>query len=144
MMKMVIVLNNPIWRKYVSEQMADWLEWLKNIHLRSHFDLLEKFIELNPHFVPTDHDSADRDMRLLERLLWNPEFVNGLTDKGIQVWVSSTIGDFLDELKIYSSRFNEIQKVSDFLNSHIAWFERVYAFIRADTVSYLREQGRII
>ena len=140
MTKTVINMGNPIWRRYVSEQMTDWLEWLKNIHLRSHFDLIEK----NPHFVPTEQDSTDGDLRLLERLLWNPEFINGLTDKGIQVWVSSTIGDFLDELQIYSSRFTEIQKVSYFLNSHIAWFERVYAFIRADTVTYLREQGRII
>tara|TARA_R110002020_G_scaffold313463_3_gene528703 strand:- start:1638 stop:2069 length:432 start_codon:yes stop_codon:yes gene_type:complete len=143
-MKTVSDMGNPIWRKYIGEQIPQWLEWLKNIHLRSHFDLLEKFIELNPHFVPSNHDSVDGDTKLLEKLLWNPEFVHGLTDKGIQVWVSSTIGEFLDELQIYTTRFPEIKKVSDFFNSHIAWFERSYAFIRADIVSYLRANGRII
>lgn len=140
---MVIDMGNPIWRKYISEQITEWLEWLRNIHIRSHFELLEKYIELNPHFVPENHGD-ETDMRLFEKLLWNPVFINGLTDKGIQVWVSSTIGDFLDELQIYSARFNEINKVCEFMNSHLAWFERSYAFIRADIVSYLREHGRNI
>ena len=136
-------MGNPVWRRYTTEQMASWLEWWRNIHLRSHLELLEKFIALNPYFVPAN-DADESDVKLVEKLLWNPEFINGLTDKGVQVWLASTFGDFVDELRIYDERFVEIKRVCDFIDAHLAWFERVYAFIRADIVAYLRENGREI
>ena len=136
-------MGNPIWRHYVTEQMPSWLEWLRNIHIASHLDLLDKFMDLHPHYVPS-RDSEGTDTRLVEKLLWNPEFVNSLSDKGVQLWVVSTIGEFVDELRIYADRFIEIKKVCQFLDSRIAWCERVYAFIRAYIVSYLREKGRNI
>lgn len=137
------VVANPIWQRYVTEHMTSWLEWLRNIHIASHLELLEKFIDLHPHYVPS-RDADSTDTRLVEKLLWNPEFINSLTDKGIQLWVVSNIGEFVDELRVYSDRFVEIKKVCEFIDSHIAWFERVYAFIRGDIVAYLREHGRSI
>ena len=41
---------NPVWARYVSEQMLDWLNWLRNIHLKSYLDLSQRFIELNPYY----------------------------------------------------------------------------------------------
>ena len=123
--------------------MESWLDWIRNIHLRSHLELFERFIELNPHFVPSQNESKS-EVKLVEKLMWNPEYINSLSDKGLQVWVSSSFADFIDELRIYGGRFSEISKIADFLDSHIAWFERVYAFVRADIIQYLRNLNRNI
>ena len=123
--------------------MESWLDWIRNIHLRSHLELFERFIELNPHFVPSQNERKS-EVKLVEKLMWNPEYINSLSDKGLQVWVSSSFADFIDELRIYGERFSEISKIADFLDSHIAWFERVYAFVRADIIQYLRNLNRNI
>ena len=44
-------LVNPVWAKYVAEQMPNWLEWFRNIHLKSYVELADKFIQLNPYYV---------------------------------------------------------------------------------------------
>jgi len=136
-------MGNPVWRHYVANHMESWLEWIRNIHLRSHLELFERFIGLNPHFVPSQHE-GETEVKLVEKLMWNPEYINSLSDKGIQVWVVSSFSDFIDELRIYGERFREIGAVCDFLDSHLAWFERVYAFVRADIIQYLRNNGRDI
>jgi len=136
-------MPNPVWRHYVANHMESWLDWIKNIHLRSHLELFERFIELNPHFVPSQHEGKT-EVKLVEKLMWNPEYINSLSDKGLQVWVASSFADFIDELRVYGQRFSEISKISDFLDSNLAWFERVYAFVRADIIQYLRDLNRNI
>ena len=76
--------------------------------------------------------------------MWNPNYINSLSDKGLQVWVSATFADFVDELRPYGGRFNEISKICDFIEGRLMWFERTYAFVRADIVNYLRDLGREI
>lgn len=136
-------MPNPVWKHYTANHIESWLDWIRNIHLRSHLELFERFIKLNPHFVPSQHERKS-EAKLVEKLMWNPEYINSLSDKGLQVWVSSSFADFIDELRIYGKRFNEIRKIADFLDSHIAWFERVYAFVRADIIQYLRNLNRNI
>jgi len=136
-------MGNIVYRHYVANQMPDWLEWVKNIHLRSHLELFEKFIELNPHFVPANHQ-GEAEIKLVEKLMWNPEYINSLSDKGIQVWVAAGFLDFVDELRVYGERFVEVSKICDFLEGNQAWFERTYAFLRADIIEFLRNNGRNI
>jgi len=136
-------MTNPVWKHYINNQIEEWLDWVKNIHLRSHLELFEKFIDLNPHYVPT-RDSKDSEVKLVEKLMWNPNYINSLSDKGLQVWVSATFADFVDELRPYGGRFNEISKICDFIEGRLMWFERTYAFVRADIVNYLRDLGREI
>ncbi len=136
-------MGNPVWKHYVAHHIESWLDWLKNVHLKSHIELFERFIDLNPHFVPSQH-KQDTEVKLIEKLMWNPEYINTLSDKGLQVWVVSSFGDFIDELRFYAPRFNEIEKVCDFLDANLSWFERVYAFVRADIIEFLRNSGRNI
>ena len=136
-------MSNLVWKHYVAHHIESWLDWIKNIHLKSHIELFEKFIDLNPHFVPSQHRD-DAEVKLIEKLMWNPEFINTLSDKGIAVWVTASFADFIDELRVYSNRFLEIKKICDFLDAHLWWFERIYAFVRADIIEYLRNQGRNI
>lgn len=136
-------MGNPVWKHYINHQIESWLDWLNNIHLRSHLELFDRFIDLNPHYVPVK-DSNDSETKLIEKLMWNPEYINKLSDKGLQVWVAANFADFIDELRLYGDRFKEISIICDFIESRLMWFERTYAFIRADIVKYLRNEGRDI
>ena len=41
-------------------------------------------------------------------------------------------------------KFTEMGIISDFIDANLSWFERVYAFGRADIIRFLREEGRNI
>ena len=77
-------------------------------------------------------------------MLWNEAFITGLSDKGLAVWANGTVGELVDEMRPYGIKFKEIATVCDFIDSNLTWFERVYAFGRADIINFLREQGRNI
>jgi|TARA_B100001094_G_scaffold192533_1_gene186412 hypothetical protein len=134
--------SNPVWKRYVAENVEKWLTWLKNVHLPSYVDLTQRFINLNPAYRPPPeslHDEQD----LLRQMLWNEEFIMTLSDKGLLVWANGTVADLVDELRNYQS-IKEIKIICDFLDSNLLWFERVYAFTRADIISYLRSKGKSI
>lgn len=135
-------MTNPVWRRYTAENVELWLKWLKNVHIPSYIDLTQRFINLNPAYRPPPeslHDEQD----LLRQMLWNEAFVLSLSDKGLLVWANGNVADLIDELRNYQS-INEIKIVCDFLEANLSWFERVYAFTRADIISYLRSQGKNI
>ena len=44
---------NPVWVRYTSLHIEDWLRWMRGVHLRSYVELTERFIDLNPHYIPT-------------------------------------------------------------------------------------------
>ena len=67
---------NPVWARYVGEQMLDWLNWLPNIHLK-YLDLSQRFIELNPYYVP---ESSSSDAELFDRMIVNEEFFEKVSD----------------------------------------------------------------
>jgi len=135
-------MTNPVWRRYTAENVEVWLKWLKNVHIPSYIDLTQRFINLNPAYRPPPeslHDEQD----LLRQMLWNEAFVFSLSDKGLLVWANGNVADLIDELRNYQS-INEIKIVCDFLEANLSWFERVYAFTRADIISYLRSKGKNI
>ena len=134
--------SNPVWKRYVAENVETWLTWLKNVHLPSYIDLTRRFISLNAAYRPppeTLHDEKD----LLRQMLWNEDFIMTLSSKGLLVWANGTVADLVDELRSYQS-IKEIKIVCDFIESNLLWFERVYSFTRADIISYLRSQGKSI
>jgi len=134
--------SNPVWKRYVGENVQTWLTWLKNVHLPSYIDLTQRFINLNVAYRPPPeslHDEQD----LLRQMLWNEAFIMTLSQKGLLVWANGTVADLVDELRSYQN-IKEIKMVCDFMDSNLLWFERVYAFTRADIISYLRSIGKPI
>ena len=134
--------SNPVWKRYVAENVEKWLTWLKNVHLPSYVDLTQRFINLNPAYRPPPeslHDEQD----LLRQMLWNEEFIFSLSDKGLLVWANGNVSDLVDELRVYQS-IKEIRIVCDLIESNLSWFERVYSFTRADIISYLRNSDKNI
>ena len=138
-----MTLPNLVWRRYVSEMVEKWLRWCRNIHLPSHIDVMQRFIALNPGYIPSG-DTTNSDIALVKDMLWDEEFLLSLSDKGLQVWANGTIGEFVDEMRPYGRKFPEIRIISDFIDANLSWFERVYAFGRADIIRFLREEGRNI
>ncbi len=133
---------NPVWKRYVAENVHRWLTWLKNVHLPSYIDLTQRFINLNPAYRPPPENLHD-EQDLLRQMLWNEEFIFSLSDKGLLVWANGNVSDLVDELRAYQS-IKEIKIVCDLIESNLSWFERVYSFTRADIISYLRNSGKNI
>lgn len=133
---------NPVWARYVSEQMLDWLNWLRNIHLKSYLDLSQRFIELNPYYVP--ESSTSEAAELFDRMIVNEEFFEKVSDAGVRVWANSGFDDFLFALQIYAPKYPEIAKVCNFFVANNAWFKRLYQFFRAELILKLRAEGRLI
>ena len=136
-------MTNLVWRRYVSEMIEKWLRWCRNVHLPSHVDVMNRFIALTPGYIPK-RDTTDSDVALVKDMLWDEQFLLGLSDKGLQVWANSTVGELVDEMRPYGERFPEIEVICDFMDSNLSWFERVYAFGRADIIKFLRSEGRNI
>ena len=133
---------NPVWKRYVAENVQRWLIWVKNVHLPSYIDLTQRFINLNPAYRPPPENLHD-EQDLLRQMLWNEEFIFSLSDKGLLVWANGNVSDLVDELRAYQS-IKEIKIVCDLIESNLSWFERVYSFTRADIISYLRNSGKNI
>ena len=136
-------MPNLVWRRYVAEMVAKWLRWCRNVHLPSHIDVMQRFIALNPGYIPSG-DTTNSDIALVKDMLWDSDFLLSLSDRGLQVWANGTMGEFVDEIRPYGIKFSEMGIISDFIDANLSWFERVYAFGRADIIRFLREQGRNI
>ena len=136
-------MPNPVWRHYVAEMIPNWLRWCRNVHLPSHIDLMNRFVALNPGYIPV-RDTTNSDIAMVKDMLWDEKFLLSLSDKGLAVWANGTIGELIDEMRPYARQFQEIEQIANFMDSHLSWFERVYAFCRADIISFLRSQGRNI
>ena len=142
-MKMSDIEINPIWARYCSEQMEDWLTWLRNIHIRSYVELCERFIDLHPYYTPTTDDFNDK-LPLYERLLIGKPFLDNMTDIGVRVWANTTLVDFINALTTYAQEFAEVREVRKCFIKHLNWLDRLYRFGRADLIAQLREEGRSI
>ena len=136
-------MPNLVWRHYVSEMIPHWLRWCKNVHLPSHIDLMTRFVALNPGYIPV-RDTTNSDIAMVKNMLWDEEFLLSLSDKGLAVWANGTIGELIDEMRPYGQKFQEINRIANFMDSNLSWFERVYAFGRSDIISFLRSEGRNI
>jgi len=135
--------TNPVWARYVSEQIIEWLNWLRNISIRSYLELSQRFIDLNPHYVP-DSSNHSEASDLFDRMIVNQEFFSQVSDAGVLVWANSGFEEFLDALEIYAPRYPEIRSVCVFFRRNLHWFKRLYQFFRAELILQLRAEGRSI
>jgi len=142
MIRRIDSLSNPVWKRYVAQNVEEWLKWLRNVHLPSYVDVTQRFIDLHPSYHPPFESVINSEDSIL-KMLWNEEFINGLSEKGLKVWANGNVAEFIDELRNYQGIF-EIKTVANLIESNLAWFERVYAFTRADIIYYLRNKGRNI
>ncbi len=136
-------MPNAVWRHYVAEMIPQWLIWCRNVHLPSHIDLMNRFIALNPGYIPV-RATTNSDIAIVRDMLWDENFILGLSDKGLSVWANATVGELIDEMRPYGFKFAELKTICNFMDSNLTWFERVYAFGRADIITFLREEGRHI
>ncbi|MBP98865.1 hypothetical protein CMK18_23190 [Candidatus Poribacteria bacterium] len=133
--------TNPVWARFCQVQIEGWLEWVTSIHVNSYLEMADRFIALNPYYVPdTEHDRTP----LFDQLMINDEFLSSLSDVGLSVWANSNFRDFLVALRPYGKVDKQLQYVVDFFDSQVAWFSRVYQFVRASAIKGLREEGRQI
>ena len=132
---------NPVWAKFCSDQMEVWLEWLRNIHIQSYMELSEKFMDLNPYYVPIDDEDTTPTF---SKLMVNEAFIDSLSDVGVKVWAESDFTDFIIALYPYSLRYREMRQVVQLFEQNLEWFQRVYRFLRANLIAYLREKGRSV
>ncbi len=137
-------MGNPVWRLFIAEQAEEWLEWLKNIHLNSYQEMIQRFIYLNPHYLPGNRPNVETTdiSSLFTRLMLNREFILKLSDTGIVVWMNSNIHDFLDELKPYSIVSKEFKVFHDLISRNDFWFHRQFQFLKEELLEFLRENGR--
>ena len=135
---------NPVWAAYCARRIEGWLEWLENIQIDSYVELSERFIRLNPHYVPKASDRVSSTGQTFERLMIDEEFISSLSDQGLLVWANSGVADFVLALDAYTPVSTRIRRVTRFFARHLTWFERVYAYLRAEIIADLREAGRSI
>ncbi len=141
---MTVTTVNPVWASFCARKIEEWIDWMSNIQIDSYLELSERFIALNPHYVPSDNDLASSSGQTFERLMIDEQFISSLSDQGLLVWANSGVGDFVLALDAYSRVSIEIRRVTRFFAKHLHWFERVYAYLRAELIADLREQGRRI
>ncbi|MDA8580424.1 hypothetical protein N9L01_00485 [bacterium] len=141
---MTVTTVNPVWASFCARKIEEWIDWMSNIQIDSYLELSERFIALNPHYVPSDNDLASSSGQTFERLMIDEQFISSLSDQGLLVWANSGVGDFVLALDAYSRVSVEIRRVTRFFAKHLHWFERVYAYLRAELIADLREQGRRI
>lgn len=137
-------MGNPVWRLFIAEQAEEWLEWLKNIHLTSYREMIQRFIYLNPNYVPGSNPMLETNdiSNLFTKLMVNKEFILKLSDTGIVVWMNSNIHDFLGELKPYSIVSREFKMVYKLILENDFWFHRQFQFLKEELLEFLRENGR--
>lgn len=135
---------NPVWAAYCARRIEEWIEWLENIQIDSYVELSERFIGLNPHYIPTDADRGSSTGQTFERLMIDEEFIASLSDQGLLVWANSGVADFVLALDAYTPVSVRIRRVTRFFAKHLNWFERVYAYLRAGIIADLRDSGRSI
>ena len=114
-----MTLPNLVWRRYVAEMMAQWLRWCRNVHLPSHMDVMNRFIALTPGYIPT-RDTTNSDIALVKDMLWDESFLLSLSDKGLQVWANSTVGELIDEMRPYGVKLPEIRVICNFMIQFIS------------------------
>ncbi len=133
---------NPVWARYCSEQIINWLNWLRNISLHSYLELSQRFIDLNPHYIPDS--STSEASELFDRMIVNEEFFQQVSDAGVLVWANSGFEEFLEALEVYAPKYPEINNVCLFFRRNLHWFKRLYQFFRAELILQLRSEGRSI
>ena len=132
-------MANPIWERYVQQQMPVWLDWVMSNHTKSHMDRMARFILSHPYYVPDEASDDDKDLFL--NMLFNEKFIEKLSPKGATYWYHSPFNDFIEALNPYKSRYEDILLIQKHLIKYIWWYSRVYSFLRQRLYIYFLDKG---
>lgn len=133
---------NPVWRRYIVHSLPKWLDWFANNHIKSHVQLLEKFIVANPYYIPNVEKLTQSSEDFLIRLLYDEDFLSSLSDKGLSVWYYSNFIDFLDNLQPFVEKNNDLHYLYKALRKNLWWYDRVYSSIRSQLAIKFEAEGR--
>ena len=92
---MTVTTVNPVWASFCARKIENWIDWLSNIQIDSYLELSERFIALNPHYVPSDNDLASSTGQTFERHMIDEQFISSLSDQGLLIWANSGFGEFV-------------------------------------------------
>jgi predicted tellurium resistance membrane protein TerC len=155
-----LILGNVVWKRYIVSRLADWLLWLRSIHLESHLHLWEKYVQsINPEIAANralkNHKNKEqtKETSLIDALLIPPddfwsemETLTGTPEKVKKMYkvsLSVTIYDILFELDSYAQSFTEIEAVCDFISSYSAWFDELLNHFRGYQYNLLIQAGKL-
>ncbi len=147
-----IVGGNAVWRRFIVNQMPEWLKWLKSVHLPSHLRLWTKYLDATP---PKNAYSRMKRMggddEELLTLLFIPdesfwkqlevEVGEEKSSKMYRVALSLTMDDFLHDLTLYAQQFPEIRSIYVLLNTYQDWFDEFVNYLRADLYQEWQEKN---
>ncbi len=140
---MGLVGGNAVWRRFIVNQMPEWLKWLKSVHLPSHLRLWSKYLEATSPQVAfaTLQKAEGEDGELLTRLfIPEQEFWEQLESevgepkraKMYRVALSLTIDDFLHDLTLYAQQFEEVRTIYVLIHNYREWFNEFLNYLRAE------------
>lgn len=147
-----IVGGNAVWRRFIVNQMPEWLKWLKSVHLPSHSRLWSKYLEAtSPQNAFAGMKKVQGEDEELLSLLFIPdasfwkqlegEVGEEKTARMYRVALSITMDDFLHDLTLYAQQFPEIRTIYVLLNTHQEWFDDFLNYLRAELYSQWQERN---
>ena len=149
---MSIVGGNAVWRRFIVNQMPEWLKWLKSVHLPSHLRLWTKYLDAtSPKNAYSRVKRVGGDDEELLTLLFIPdnsfwkqlevEVGEEKSSKMYRVALSLTMDDFLHDLTLYAQQFPEIRSIYVLLNTYQDWFDEFVNYLRADLYQEWQEKN---
>tara|TARA_R110000803_G_scaffold40061_10_gene86284 strand:- start:1192 stop:1608 length:417 start_codon:yes stop_codon:yes gene_type:complete len=136
-------MANPVWNKYILTSMPNWLQWFANNHTKAHVQVFEKFLMANPYYLPDIDFLENSPDTFILSLIYDREFINSLSSKGLQVWYYSDFKDFLNTLRPYASKNRDLMMLYNSFLKNLWWFDRVYSAIRNQLAQDLEDEGKI-
>ena len=151
-------LGNPVWKRFITTRVAEWLMWLKGIHLDSYIHLWDKYTDnVDPEIAAKKAlegvGNPNHEDSLIERLLIPPESfwieMEKLAGEDIKITrmykvaLSATFDDILYEMQPYGESFQEIEKVIDFMSRKSVWFEVLLDHFRGHQYNLLKQAEKL-
>ena len=155
-----IALGNPVWKRYITSRLPEWLLWMRGLHMDSHIHLWERYVEgVSPQVAATraiknkEQKKDDEELSMIEKMLipsddfWDEmETLAGTPEKITRMYkvsLSGTLEDILYELNPYAESFTEIEKVDDFISRQSAWFSSLMDYLRGYQYNLLIQAGKL-
>ena len=129
----------------IVKSIPKWLEWFANNHLQSHIHLLEKYLMANPYYIPNikEIESSKNSVdEILITLVYDKDFLDSLSNKGLSVWYYSDFSDFLEAFRPFATKNKDLYLIYRSFNKNIWWFDRVYSSIRTQIANQYELEGK--
>ena len=145
--------GNEIWRRFIVNQMPQWLKWLKSIHLPSHIRLWNKYLDITP--PPKAYASlggkSQEEQLLSQFFVPSDEFWRQMaaevgeehTTKMYRLSLSLTMEDFLHDLTLYAQQFDEIRSIYAFMVQRKLWFDQLLNHLRSGLYYKWKQEERL-